>query len=62
MWKELNGIDPSRLSLHIAKHQGHVAYDMKNNTPLSNLYLRTLHQLGIECESFGSSIGRISEV
>ena len=25
MWKELNGIDPSRLSLHIAKHQGHVA-------------------------------------
>jgi hypothetical protein len=44
------------------KHQGHVAYDMKNNTPLSNLYLRTLHQLGIECKSFGSSNGLISEV
>ncbi len=30
------------------RHQGHVAYDTKSNTPLSNLYLRALHQLGIE--------------
>ena len=44
------------------KHQGHVAYDTKNNTPLSNLYLRALHQLGIECDSFGSSNGVITQV
>jgi hypothetical protein len=44
------------------KHKGHVAYDTKNNTPLSNLYLRALHQLGIECDSFGSSSGLITEI
>lgn len=44
------------------KHQGHVGYDTKNNTPLSNLYLRALHQLGIETPSFGSSSGVIAEI
>lgn len=44
------------------RHQGHVAYDTKSNTPLSNLYLRALHQVGIECDSFGSSTGAITEI
>ncbi len=44
------------------KHQGHVAYDRKNNTLLSNLYLRMLHQMGIEAKSFGASTGAIDDV
>ena len=44
------------------RHQGHVAYDTKQNTPLSNLYVRALHQLGVECDSFGASKGVISEI
>lgn len=44
------------------KHPGHVLKDRKNNTPLSNLYIRVLHQLGIESDAFGSSTGVIDEV
>ncbi|MCE9562320.1 MAG: DUF1552 domain-containing protein [Planctomycetes bacterium] len=44
------------------KHKGHVAFDRKNNTLLSNLYLRMLHQMGIEAKSFGASTGALSEV
>lgn len=44
------------------RHQGHVAYDTQKNTPLSNVYLRALHQLGLDCESFGSSHGPIREI
>jgi hypothetical protein len=44
------------------RHQGHVAFDRSNNTPLSNLFVRMLHQMGIEARSFGSSTGVISEV
>jgi hypothetical protein len=44
------------------KHQGHVAYDRANNTLLSNLYVRMLHQMNIETDSFGSSNGVISDV
>jgi Protein of unknown function (DUF1552) len=44
------------------KHQGHIACDTKNNTPLSNLYLRTLHQFGIEAPSFGSSTGLLAGI
>lgn len=44
------------------RHQGHVAYDTKSNTPLSNLYLRALHQLGIECDTFGSSKGVVTDI
>lgn len=43
------------------KHQGHIAYDRKNNTLLSNLYVRMLQQLGIEAKSFGASTGIVSE-
>ena len=44
------------------KHAGHVAYDRKNNTLLSNLYVRMRHQMGIEAKSFGASTGAVSEV
>ena len=44
------------------KHQGHVAFDRVNNTLLSNLYVRMLHQMDIEAKSFGASNGIISEV
>jgi hypothetical protein len=44
------------------KHQGHVAFDTKQNTLLSNLYVRMLHHMGIEAESFGASSGVVSEV
>lgn len=44
------------------KHQGHVAFDTKNNTLLSNLYLRMLHHMGVEAKSFGASTGMVSEV
>ncbi|MCS6850066.1 MAG: DUF1552 domain-containing protein [Gemmataceae bacterium] len=44
------------------RHAGHVAYDRKNNTLMSNLYVRMLHQMGIEAKSFGASNGVISEI
>ena len=44
------------------KHQGHVGFDRKDNKPLSNLYVRALHEVGIETERFGASSGVVSEV
>jgi hypothetical protein len=44
------------------KHQGHLAYDTKNNTLFSNLYVRMLQHMGVEAKSFGASNGIISEV
>ena len=44
------------------KHQGHLAFDTKNNQLLSNLYVRMLHHMGIESQTFGASNGIVSEV
>ncbi len=44
------------------KHQGHLAFDTKNNKLLSNLYVRMLHHMGVEAETFGASNGVVSEV
>jgi hypothetical protein len=44
------------------KHAGHVAFDRKNNKPMSNLFVRMLRQVGIEADRFGSSTGALSEV
>jgi Protein of unknown function (DUF1552) len=44
------------------KHAGHVAFNRKDNAPLSNLFVRMLQQMGIEADRFGSSTGRLSEV
>lgn len=44
------------------KHQGHLAFDRKNNKLLSNLFVRMIQQMGIEAKSFGASNGVVSEV
>jgi hypothetical protein len=44
------------------KHAGHVMYDRENNRPLSNLYVRMLHQMGIEADTFGTSTGVVGEI
>jgi hypothetical protein len=44
------------------KHQGHVAKDRSDNTPLSNLYVRMLQQLGTDTDRFGSSTKPMDEV
>jgi hypothetical protein len=41
---------------------GHVAFDRKNNQPLSNLFVRMLHQVGIEADRFGSRTGTLGAV
>jgi hypothetical protein len=43
-------------------HQGHVVKDLKDNTPLCNLYVRMLQQTGIETEEFGANEGILSDV
>jgi hypothetical protein len=42
------------------KHGQHLAFDAKNNYPLSNLYLSMLHRLGIEAMSFSTSTGTMT--
>ncbi|MCE9603512.1 MAG: DUF1552 domain-containing protein [Planctomycetia bacterium] len=44
------------------KHAGHVAFDRKENIPMSNLFVRMLQQIGVESDRFGSSTGVLSEV
>ncbi len=39
------------------KHGQHLAFDQKNNYPLSNLYLTMLQRLGIETNEFSTSKG-----
>lgn len=39
------------------QHGQHLAFDQKNNYPLPNLYLNSLHQLGLQVESFATSTG-----
>ena len=36
-------------------HGQHLAFDAKNNTPLCNLFVQMLQQMGIEADQFGSS-------
>jgi len=44
------------------RHQGHLAFDTKDNTRLSNLFVRMLQHMDIELPAFGSSSGTIDEV
>ena len=44
------------------KHAGHVLYDREENRPLSNLFVRMLHQMGIEADKFGTSTGVIHDI
>ena len=42
------------------KHGQHLAFDTKNNYPLSNLYLSMLQRLGIEASGFSTSKGTMT--
>lgn len=44
------------------RHAGHVAFDRKENAPMSNLFVRMLQRMGLEIDRFGSSTGTMSEV
>jgi hypothetical protein len=44
------------------KHQGHVAYDRKNNKLASNLFVRMMQQMDLEVDQFGASNGVVSEI
>jgi Protein of unknown function (DUF1552) len=44
------------------RHAGHVAFDRRDNYPLSNLFVRMLHQMGLEADRFGTSTGALGEV
>ncbi|TLD68654.1 DUF1552 domain-containing protein [Phragmitibacter flavus] len=37
------------------QHGQHLAFDQKNNTPLSNLFVQMLQHMGMETDQFGSS-------
>lgn len=41
------------------QHGQHLAFDQKNNYPLPNLYLSTLHNAGLQKESFATSTGEM---
>lgn len=44
------------------RHKGHLAYDLKKNKNLSNLYVRLAQHMGVETERFGMSDGVITDV
>ncbi len=44
------------------KHGNHLAFDTKNNYPLTNLYVTMLQRLGIETDTFSSGKGRMTGV
>ena len=59
-----NAHDPSNLPIILAgggyDHGRHVAYDRRNNTPLCNLFVSMLNNIGIETESFATSTGELT--
>ena len=42
------------------KHGRYLAHNPKNNTPLCNLFLHMLNQMGLETENFSSSTGELT--
>ena len=42
------------------KHGQHLAFKRDANTPLSNLFVSMLQQMGAEADAFGSSTGHLS--
>jgi Protein of unknown function (DUF1552) len=42
------------------KHGQHLAFDTRNNYPMTNLYLSMLHRLGIEANDFSTSKGTMT--
>lgn len=44
------------------RHQGHVAYNRRDNAPLPNLFVRMMQQMGLEARTFGASTGVVNDV
>ena len=42
------------------RHGQHLAFRRDNNTPLANLFVTMLHQLGVEADAFSSSTGPLA--
>ena len=42
------------------KHGHYIAHDPKNNTPLCNLFVHMMNQMGLETEKFASSTGELT--
>ena len=61
---DANTHDNSNLPIFLAgggfKHGQHLAYKRDNNTPLSNLFVSMLQQMGTETDAFGSSTGTVT--
>ena len=61
---DANTHDNSNLPILLAgggfKHGQHLAFKRDANTPLSNLFVTMLHQMGAEADAFGSSSGHLS--
>jgi hypothetical protein len=59
-----NAHDPRNLPIFLAggsfKHGQHVAYNRRDNTPLSNLFLRMLHEMAIDTDRFATSSGELN--
>ena len=44
------------------RHGQHLAFKRDNNTPLSNLFVSMLQNIGLETDAFGSSAGTLNEI
>ena len=44
------------------KHGQHLAFQRDNNTPLCNLFVTMLQNMGLEADAFGSSTGTLNEI
>ncbi|MEM1071134.1 MAG: DUF1552 domain-containing protein, partial [Planctomycetota bacterium] len=59
-----NAHDPRNLPILLAgggyEHGRFIAHDAKNNTPLCNLFVNLLNNMGIETDRFGTSTGTLT--
>jgi hypothetical protein len=61
-----NGSNHSNVNLPILlaggrfKHGNHLQFDLKNNTPLCNLFVSMLQHMGLERDAFSTSTGTLS--
>ena len=59
-----NAHDPSNLPIILAgggyRHGRHIAFDRKKNTPLCNLFVSMLNNIGIETQKFATSTGTLT--
>ena len=59
-----NSHDPKNLPVILAgggyEHGRYVAFDKRNNTPLCNLFVNMMQNMGIETSSFASSSGKLT--